>query len=330
MDWLVSAGGIFGGCCSNVYLFERLVIEAKRSPKVPDMGSLVTLCQFVLVALVSAAPLIDKKGSWKRLYLKQTQIPLLQLLQLAAMYFTVSVLNNSVWRFGLSVPVHIMFRSSSTVISVAVGYYLGGKHYSRAQICSCLLMTAGAMLAISLRSSAPMEWLSNIDWRFYFGIAVLTFSSVLGSLMGLKTERIYATYGNHWQETIFYNHLFGIPLFALLGGSVFKDLEAVWLSSPKILLLMSPRLELLSQFIMLALNSASQVVCARGVNQLGGLVSSLTVTVVLMVRKFVSLALSAYFFGNHFNRQGYIGAALLVIGTIQYSVATRVTKAKKD
>ena len=74
--------------------------------------------------------------------------------------------------------------------------------------------------------------------------------------------------------------------------------------------------------LLLALNAATQVVCARGVNQLAGRALSLTVVVVLLVRKFLSLVLSSVVFGNRFNLQGYIGSFVLVAGTIQYAMAT--------
>lgn len=332
MDWLLSTGQVFGGCCSNVYLFESLLNEANGPARPLDVGSLVTACQFLVVALVSAPSHVDtSRFQWRRLGLRKTQIPLHKLVWLVAMFFVSSVLNNSVWRFGITVPVHIMFRSSSIVITMAVGYCLGGKRYSTGQICSALLMTTGAVLVISQRETVAVDWLIHaVDWSFCFGIGVLLVASFLGALMGLYTEKIYAEHGNHWHETLFYTHLLGIPLFASLGTSVFADLRTVWRASPRVILWQTPRVETLRQFALLVLNCASQVICARGVNQLCGIASSLTVTVVLLVRKFASIAISAYFFGNRFNKQGYVGAAILVAGTIQYNIATlRKTSSKK-
>lgn len=324
MDWLLSLSQVFGGCCSNVFLFETLLREAKKSPNSPDIGLLVTFCQFVLVAIISLAPLIDRQNSkWHTLYLKKTNIPLRKLIQSVVMFFVMSVLNNSVWEFGISVPIHIMFRSSGTVITMVVGYLFGGKRYSKGQVCSSILVTVGAILVISQREKVDLEWLfQQVDTRFCFGILLLFSASVLGAFMGLYTESIYEKYGNHWQETLFYTHLLGIPLFGIRRNSIFRDIKSIWSAAPTVVISKYPYIEILQLFAFLLLNCISQVVCARGVNQLCGIASSLTVTMVLLVRKFVSLVLSAYFFGNRFNTQGYVGATILVIGTIQYSLST--------
>ncbi|SGZ54205.1 CIC11C00000003652 [Sungouiella intermedia] len=332
MDWVLSLTQVLGGCCSNVFLFEKLLNDAKEFPDSPDIGSLVTFCQFVLVALVSAYPLIDSQhSSWRRLYLRQTHIPIAKLTWMVSLFFVVSVLNNSVWRFGLSVPIHIMFRSSSTVITMTVGYFFGGKHYSRIQVLSSILVSVGAILAISLRNTDRLEWLiDNVDWRFAFGILVLSTASVLGAFLGIYTENIYARYGNHWQEMLFYTHLLGIPLFGILGSSIFHDIKTLWSAGSRIVLSKNFSLTILELMAYLLLNCVSQVICARGVNYLCGIASSLTVTIVLLGRKFVSLALSAYVFGNHFNKQGYLGAGILVVGTVLYSIATLQRKPKVD
>lgn len=329
MDWLLSLSQVFGGCCANVFLFERLLNDAKHLPHSPDMGSLVTFCQFVMVAIVSSYPLIDRQQSWRRLYLRRNRIPFHKLMINMAIFFVVSVLNNSVWRFGLSVPIHIMFRSSSTVITMVVGYLFGGKRYNRDQIISCVLVTIGAIIAISLRNADPIQFLmESVNWRFSFGILVLSTASILGAFLGIYTENLYAKYGNHWQEMLFYLHLLGIPLFGVLGKSIFHDFKTVWSAGPRITVLKNASISILEPLAYLLLNCISQVICARGVNYLGGIASSLTVTTVLLVRKFVSLALSAYVFENHFSFQGYVGAAILVVGTLLYSWATFQPRSK--
>lgn len=329
MDWLLALTQVFGGCCSNVFLFEQLLNDAKKLPESPDMGSLVTFCQFVVVALVSAYPLIDRRSSWRRLYLRRNRIPLHKLLVAVAIFFTVSVLNNSVWRFGVSVPIHIMFRSSSTVITMAVGYLFGGKRYNRGQVVSCVMITVGAILTISLQNAANFRLIGAVDWRFGYGILVLATASVLAAFLGIYTENLYAKYGNHWQEMLFYTHFLGIALFGGLGRSIFHDLNTISSAGPR-WTIAKTHVGILETLAYLFLNCISQVICARGVNYLSGIASSLTVTTVLLVRKFVSLALSAYFFGNHFSLQGYVGAGILVIGTILYSWATLQPRRKTE
>lgn len=322
MDWVLAQGQIFGGCCCNVYLFEQLLTENKRLGVTIDVGSVVTFCQFALVALVSAFPLLDLRLlAGKRFFLQKPVIPLRKIFGVVIIYFTISILNNSVWRFGLSVPVHILFRSSGTVITMVVSYLFAGVRYSGGQVMSAVLMTVGIVLVIAQKETATVSD-STLNVRFFIGIALLTIASVLSAFMGIYTQNLYRRYGNHWREVLFYNHLMGLPMFAVLGLTVFRDLGRMWNSEPKYVLYESRRIEVLKLIVLLGLNAVTQVICARGVNQLTAFASPLTVTVILNARKFVSLAASAYTFGSKFNSQGILGSVLVILGTLQYSIST--------
>lgn len=328
MDWLLLLAQIFGGCCTNVYLFETLLTSSQSNTKLKDVGTLVTVCQFVLVSLVSVGPLLERKGAWP-IRLKPRKIPVSKLFQSVLMFYLSSTLNNSVWRYGLSVPVHIMFRSSGTLITMGVGYVFGGKKYTWRQFWLALLVNVGAMLAILDMSRGTSSSVSgNENLQFFAGILVLFAATVIGAFNGLHTENIFAEYGNNWQEMLFYTHILGLPFFSMQTRTLLSDLAIMMKSEPKLLKTRILGVSLLSSFAFLLLNCFTQVVCARGVNQLCGMALSLTVTIVLLVRKFVSLAISAYIFENHFSLQGYVGAGVLVLGTILYSTAT-LESAKK-
>ena len=47
--------------------------------------------------------------------------------------------------------------------------------------------------------------------------------------------------------------------------------------------------------------------------------SSVTVNLVLTLRKFLSLVLSIYLFDNHYTSGNALGALLVLVGTIQYT-----------
>lgn len=64
----------------------------------------------------------------------------------------------------------------------------------------------------------------------------------------------------------------------------------------------------------LALNVLTQYLCIRGVHLLSARSSSLTVTIVLNVRKLVSLLLSIYLFGNQLAVGVLAGAGLVFVG----------------
>lgn len=332
MDWLLLLAQIFGGCCTNVYLFETLLASSENEDSIADIGLLVTVCQFALVSLVSVPPLIDTaRSSWKGVYLQRRHIPLAKLVQCVLMFYALSVLNNTVWRFGLSVPVHIMFRSSGALITMVIGTCFGGKTYTRDQVKLAVMITVSATIAIldTLRATRKGQTVASssqsggYNLQFFLGVMVLLLATVIGAFNGLHSEKIYRKYGNHWREMLFYTHVLALPLFLVQGRSIFTDFRAVWNSSPTITILEHPPIVILHQFAYLLLNCVTQVLCARGVNQLCGVALSLTVTIVLLIRKFVSLALSAYLFGHHFTHQGQIGAIALVWYSIEYARATR-------
>lgn len=320
MDFLFPLAQVFGGCCCNVFSFEILLAESKRFLPQPQVGHVVTLVQFILVSLVAVRPLlVRRKGLW---VLRRPHIPLRKHAVAVAIFFAVLVINNSVWRFGVSVPVHITLRLSATVVTMLVGYIFGGKLYSRKQVAALVLMLAGSALAVN--GSGPgagnaASGDSSPSWQFSIGVALLVAALALGAFLALYNENLYRRYGPHWEETFFFSHALALPLFAVLGDGVVADLVTLWKAEPRYSL---AAVSVLRPAVYVALNAATQVVCARGVNQLAGRALSLTVAVALLVRKFVSLVISAVVFGNRFSAQGYLGSAVLVAGTILYTMAS--------
>jgi UDP-xylose/UDP-N-acetylglucosamine transporter B4 len=71
-------------------------------------------------------------------------------------------------------------------------------------------------------------------------------------------------------------------------------------------------------------------VCIRGVNILGSMSSALTVTIVLNIRKLVSLLLSIWLFGNRLNPGVSVGAAIVFLGGFLYGLESqRQSKMKR-
>ncbi|PLB36723.1 putative UPD-GlcNAc transporter (Mnn2-2) [Aspergillus candidus] len=85
-----------------------------------------------------------------------------------------------------------------------------------------------------------------------------------------------------------------------------------------------------AQVIFLILNALTQYLCIRGVHLLSAKSSSLTVTIVLNIRKLVSLLLSIYLFGNDLTSGVSFGAIFVFVGGALYGLAgTRPRKALK-
>lgn len=71
------------------------------------------------------------------------------------------------------------------------------------------------------------------------------------------------------------------------------------------------KLHIPSQLAYMVINVLTQYACIRGVNLLASAASALTVTIVLNVRKLVSLLLSIWLFGNRLSAGTLIGACIV-------------------
>ncbi|KAE8210889.1 hypothetical protein CF327_g5301 [Tilletia walkeri] len=80
----------------------------------------------------------------------------------------------------------------------------------------------------------------------------------------------------------------------------------------------------------LLLNVLTQLLCINGVNRLTSQVTSLTVTLVLVLRKATSLAISVVWVGGRTGNWGlWSGAGAVLLGTIGYTLASSSSSPKK-
>jgi UDP-xylose/UDP-N-acetylglucosamine transporter B4 len=319
-EWALILGLIFGGCCSNVFTLEKIVTDN------PESGNVVTFFQFLFIAAEGYITFFDKRRP--PFYIKKNEVPLKRWSWTIIMFFLVSVLNNSVFIFKISIPIHIIFRSSGTAVVMVIGYLFAKKTYNRVQVSSAILLTVGAIITTLYKDSEmfskrdeikePATGLAAIseDILFLIGISVLLFAAILMALLGLYNEETYRKYGKHWKENVFYSHLFGLPIFIFISKNIYNEFMALW-NYPEyfnILGFQFPR-----QVTYLILNVLTQFFCVRGANMLAGNTTALTVSVVLLLRKFTSLLLSMYLFNNSLSLTGSFGAFLVFFGAFLYS-----------
>lgn len=156
--------------------------------------------------------------------------------------------------------------------------------------------------------------------------------------MGLYTEETYRQYGSHWKENLFYSHLISLPLFLPFLPSLTRQFYRLAESPPLSLPFGSSinfshfpdsvqnvfaRLYVSSQLAYLAINVLTQYACIRGVNLLAAVSSALTVTIVLNIRKLVSLLLSIWLFGNRLATGTLLGAVVVFFAGGLYSLDTK-------
>lgn len=302
-EWLNILVQVFGGCCTNVFVLENLL---SNNDSEYSLGTLVTFCQFLTTAILSAP--INSRGFIK------PKVPIDKWFLPVALYFITSLLNNLVWQYDISIPTHIIFRSSGTVVTMVVGYFFGGKRYNKHQIISSIIITLG-----TIKATLPEDTSTLVEFnsRFLYGITILFIACIISAFMGLHGEQIYKTYGNQWQESLFYNHFLGLPLFLFVSPTIYEEIKIVSKSEP----LNFGVFSLPKQVFNLLMNVSTQYLCSKGVNMLAGNTSALTVTVVLLVRKFISLILSVIWYGNKMTSLGIIGSIAVFGGAAYYSLS---------
>ncbi|KAH7343253.1 UAA transporter [Rhizoctonia solani] len=320
-QWVVILALIFGGCCSNA-----LALEYTASHN-PHAGSLITFAQFLLVAVVGLLPM-PLLVQLFRLRFRPLKIPLSRWIVQVVLFLVTSLLNNAAFKYSIPMAVHIIFRSAGLVTNLLLGLALG-KRYTRTQIVSVFIVTAGVALstASSLSHKRPKSkpdgdfHTTSFTQDHWIGLALLTLALVLSSLMGLAQERTYAKFGRHWQEGMFYLHFLALPMFALpgIGGDLVQQVKIA--NAKRVMSFPLFSITLPSFYIPLAVNVFTQFLCVGGVHRLTSQVSSLSVTLVLVVRKAVSLWISVVLVGgNRGDAWLWGGAMAVVIGTVAYSL----------
>lgn len=312
---------LFGGCCSNVLSLEELVGDSAV-----DLGNVVTFTQFVFVTLVQLPNFIDITRNFR--ILKRATIPLRIHLLSTMLFFIGSTLNNGVFMYGVSIPLHIIIKCTSTATTMALSSLFMNKKYSRMQVFSAFLMTIGAILTSLFREVDFTLGYMAIDVdslvpsrKSAMGIFLLFLSTVIMSGLSIYNEYVFQKYGGSWDETLFYCHLFALPLFLLRNLSLRSDFTQMWYASRMIKIPLTSY-QIPDKLLMLLLNNITQYFCIKSVNVLSALTDALTLSVILLIRKFASLLLSIYIYGNKMSRTATIGTIFVFAGATMYTVST--------
>ncbi|RMD39899.1 hypothetical protein DV735_g5228, partial [Chaetothyriales sp. CBS 134920] len=324
---------IFFGCCSNVYTLESLISTD------PSLGPLLTFAQFVFVSLFSSTSCLYWSSTPPFLHLKPRQVPIRKWLVYTLLFMTVNLLNNSAFGYKISVPLHIILRSAGPVASMAVAYLFNKARYPRVKIVAVGFLFGGVVLAaLVFKQQAP-------------GFLIILLALILSAFLGLYTDRLYSQHGRSPQataESLFYSHTLSLPLFGLYLPTLSNNLGLLATSSPPLTSLavvhhtlplghLAPTSDihqLLSSIptaaVMLVLNALTQCICISGVNRLAAKSSSLTVSIVLNIRKLVSLLLSIWLFGNKLPAGVVVGAALVFLGGGLYAWPAKKGEQKQN
>jgi len=315
------------GCCTNV-IFLELIIQQD-----PGAGNLVTFSQFLLIA-------IEGLIFTTKFFTVKPKVPFSSWIILVIMYFLVSVSNNYALNFNIPMPLHMIFRAGSLMANMLMGIALLGKRYSLTKYLSVLMITIGiAVCTIMSAKSSPKVDSTKSDSenathaeeeKFWLivGITLLTFALFMSARMGIYQEVIYGKFGKHPKEALFYTHALPLPGFLLLAPDILAHWNIAMSSTPILIPVLN--ISIPSLLLYLLGNIITQYVCISAVFVLTTECASLTVTMVVTLRKFLSLLFSILYFNNPFTLYHWLGTALVFGGTLLFSDIPGLIRASRE
>lgn len=298
MENLPLIGTTLFGCCSSVVCLELLIKDDS------GVGNLVTLCAFIFIS-------VDGFFNGLQMGQKKLQVPVTKWIKMVVLYFIVNVINNASFKFNIAMPLYMIFKSGSLAASLMTEKLVLGRTHSRLKHLAVFLITVGIMMYTYASSKQVPEHISIFDW--IAGVILLSTSLVLSARMGIYQEQIYSKYGRHHREALFFTHFLPLPGFMFLANDIKKQFD-ITINSPVLEPLPIPRMVLF-----LLGNILSQYVCTRSIFHLSSHYSSLTITMLLTLRKFISIIISVWFFDNAVIIWHWIATLLVFIGTIIFS-----------
>lgn len=306
-------GMVMVGCCSNVVFLELLIKYDTGA------GNLITFGQFLFIAIEGFMFAVDFGR-------KKPVIPIKQYLVMVAFFFTVSVVNNYCFYFDIPMPLHMIFRAGSLIANMVLGVIILKKQYKFTKYISVMMISVGIFLC-TLLSAKNMNGAeshtddSPVTYKYLVllgGIALLMFALFVSALMGIYQEVLYSKYGKHPREALFYSHALPLIGFLFIGKDIYSHALILMKSDPVTLF---SGVSIPVMFIYLIGNTVTQYVCIRGVFILTTECPSLVVTLVVTLRKFVSLMFSIWFFKNPFTLGHWIGTFLVFSGVLLFTEA---------
>lgn len=194
--------------------------------------------------------------------------------------------------------------------TIAVGY-VAGRRYTKRQIVAVALLFLGVVQAAVSDAQSKGAQVSFVQSDttsrsdFLAGFGMLYLALLLSAIMGVNTDRSYAKYGrNHWNENLFYSHTLSLPFFMVYWPDLMTQSQALFSLPLMTMFMASPHqseaFTMIHQFmertpiqlVLLLMNGFTQYLYIKGVNLLSAKSSSLTIIMVLNVRKLISLMLS--------------------------------------
>ncbi|XP_065165157.1 nucleotide sugar transporter SLC35B4-like [Atheta coriaria] len=327
---------VYIGCGLNNVFLEYLVRED------PGCGNLITFCQFLFIAVYGFVT-THRFGTVK------PKIHMTAYFQLVCFFFITSIFNNWAFSFNIPVPLHMIFRAGSLIANMIMGIWILKKKYAFSKFVSVGMITAGIIICTFISGNQKVACTNcdgdkplsdknddnaadNVDFLWWLvGIVILTTALLLSARMGIFQETLYKEHGKHPDEALYYTHLLSLPLFVIYGSSIIEHYDVMMNSESTSLPFGNVALPLLVLYMIG--NVFTQYLCISSVYVLTTECTSLTVTLVVTLRKFLSLIFSIVYFKNPFTLGHWFGTGLVFVGTMIFTELVKFpsnTVAQKD
>jgi solute carrier family 35 (UDP-xylose/UDP-N-acetylglucosamine transporter), member B4 len=282
----------------------------------PGIGHLVTFSQFFFIAVHGLI-------FTSKFFTVKPVIAMRDYIKLVTMFFISNVCNNYAFNFNIPMPLHMIFRSGSLMANMVMGVIILKRSYDAWKYASVILITLGIIISTiasgadlhkanegntDLRSLGILFWLS-------IGILLLTVALFVSARMGIYQETLFKKYGKHPHEALFYTHIIPLPGFIMLSGSIHQHITSVVQSRSQSFL----GIDVPVQVAYVIGNMLTQYMCISSVYVLTTECPSLTVTLVVTLRKFASLLFSILYFRHNFTFYHWTGALFVLIGTVIFT-----------
>eukprot|EP00746_Dinoflagellata_sp_MGD_P042447 gnl/MRDRNA2_/MRDRNA2_202934_c0_seq1.p1 gnl/MRDRNA2_/MRDRNA2_202934_c0~~gnl/MRDRNA2_/MRDRNA2_202934_c0_seq1.p1 ORF type:complete len:361 (-),score=32.53 gnl/MRDRNA2_/MRDRNA2_202934_c0_seq1:79-1161(-) len=345
-EMVASVAMVFGGCMAAI-VFMELVLKGD-----PKSGNLLTFTAVIAVIFQWVVGRITAGGLSQKVF----RTPVKSHVQFASLWVSMSVLANYAFGYSISVPIFTLIRSCNIIATVVLGFLCFGQRYSWQQLICVVIVTVGVFSASAAEwttlnvgreqrssggctdckdaiQSSAANGEADVDvGTWAIGIAMLVIVQAIQGFLGHLQSGFYrefkslGTTDELSDEYLFTANVVALLPFIWLREDVLAAAKSALASEPIALPFENP-LQLPSRVVWLILNNISQVICLKGVFRASAALSPLSLTIVLSVRKFLSVSFSICWFGNPWTHLHSMASVLIFGGAFAYSQVPKLAAA---
>ena len=213
--------------------------------------------------------------------------------------------------FQVDMPTVVIIRSGSLVANMIVSIIAFRRHYTLSKYLSVATVTLGVLISTTTTAKLKSSGESGDINTWFIGLLMLGYGLFGSATTGVFQEKLFAKFGKHPKEALFYSNLLGIVGFVPSYGNILNTITE-FNNSPDLG-------GIPSMWVYCLLNVGMQNICVRSIYYLLSEWTSLSVTLVTTLRKFLSLLLSILLFNNTFTTEHWISTVLVFSGSALFS-----------